>query len=580
MDLGDLARRAQEIRQRGTRQSEALSESRAHYLLAGSGVAPGQAYKDFQALAPDDSIPVSRNTMQAFADESNTYLRDLRVKGRDAMLRESMDRVYREVDNFIEESLGVDFEEQKLRIMEHFGLTLPDDAPPNQPSGSFGKTMKRTKNGETDPARSTRSVFGRSALEKSIIGPSGSGAGTMSFFKSEGASPTAMGLPRSSSQVLRELRNKEKAFMEKVESLNQARMFHEKFPLMSNFGVVEDQNRADSPVQLGEAYRALSMIIEEEKGYRERHFAEAYLDESTASPAKLNLKRRILDGSRAHLERAFYRELKTTVEKNPREAALGGQPSVINIVRAYIRLRAIRRDLGPEGIELQQIEGNGDYCWALIFYLLRSGHVKEAAEYVNDPAFQSVNPKFVSYLTTYEKNPDRRLGRKLQDMVDNEYRSGTKISPKGQVDPFRLACLKVIGRCDLGSRNLDGVGQGVEDWLWLQFSLAREAERSEEIAGEIFGLDQICETVVEIGQKHFQKSQVEASNAYGTFFFMQVLAGMFEQAVDYLHNFNPLSAVHLAIALSYYGLLRVSDFSTAGNELRKFSRSLQQVQQE
>lgn len=87
------------------------------------------------------------------------------------------------------------------------------------------------------------------------------------------------------------------------------------------------------------------------------------------------------------------------------------------------------------------------------------------------------------------------------------------------------------------------------------------------MAGEIFGLDQIRETVTEIGQKHFQKTQVEGSSAYGTFLLMQVLAGMFEQAVDYLHNFNPTSAVHLAIALTYYGLLRVSDFSVAGNEL-------------
>jgi nuclear pore complex protein Nup93 len=50
---------------------------------------------------------------------------------------------------------------------------------------------------------------------------------------------------------------------------------------------------------------------------------------------------------------------------------------------------------------------------------------------------------------------------------------------------------------------------------------------------------------------------------------MQILSGMFEQAVEYLHNFNPTSAVHMAIALAYYGLLRVADFTVAGNELRK-----------
>ncbi|KAJ9606744.1 nuclear pore complex subunit [Cladophialophora chaetospira] len=582
MDLGDLARRAQEIRHRGTKQQDPLSDSRAHYLLAGSGVAPGQAYRDFQALGPDEAIPATRQPAQTFADESSSYLRDLRVKGRDAMLRESMDRVYREVDSFFEESLGIDFEEQKVRIMEHFGLVLPENgATPEagtQQPGGFGKTTRKAKDRDVDPARSARSVFGRSAMEKSIIGTAGSGAGTTSFFKSEGALPVQAGLPRSSSQVLRELRNKEKAFISKVEELNQARLKNEEYLLLQNFAETEEQTKADSPRQLVDAYQALREIIKEgQLPLRERVFAEAYLDESGTAQETLKLKKQILDGSRSYLETTFFREIKTMVDKNPREASLGGQPTVINIVRAYIRLRAMRRDLAPDGAELQQLNGDtGDYCWVLIFYLLRCGFVTEAKDYVDsDPAFQSVERRFVSYLKAYEKDPDHRLPRKLQDMIDNEYQNRTKVGPKSQVDPYRIACYKVIGRCDLSSRNLDVIGQGVEDWLWLQFNLAREAERLEEIAGEIFGLDQICETVTEIGQKHFQKSQIEGSNGYGTFFLMQVLAGMFEHAVDYLHNFNPLSAVHFAIGLSYYGLLRVSDFSIAGNELLTFSTTQQ-----
>ncbi|KIX91930.1 uncharacterized protein Z520_12366 [Fonsecaea multimorphosa CBS 102226] len=582
MDLGDLARRAQEIRQRGAKQTEPLPDSRAHYLLAGSGVAPGQAYKDFQALGPDESAPVSRLAAQGFADESSAYLRDLRVKGREAMLKESMERAYREVDSFIEESLGIDFEEQKARIMEHLGLAFPEDgAGPDfgrSTPGGFGKPTGRSKEGASETSRPARSVFGRSAMEKSIIGTPGSGAGTTSFFKSESAAPVPSGLPRSSSQVQRDLRAKEKSFISKVEDLNQARLREESYALLQNFAETEEQNKADSPRQIVDAYQALREITKEgQSTVRERQYAQAYLDETVAAPATLKLKKQIVEGSRIYLENAFWRELRSLIEKNAREAALGGQPSVTNIVRAYIRLRAARRDLAPDGSELQQLGGEtGDYCWVLIFYLLRCGFVKEAADYVNnDPAFQSVERRFVSYLTAYANSPDRRLGRKLQDMIDNEYQNRTKVGPKNTVDPYRIACYKVIGRCDLSSRHLDAVGQGVEDWLWLQFSLARETEMYEEISGEIFGLEQICETITEIGQKHFQKNQVDGSSGYGTFFLMQVLAGMFEHAVDYLHNFNPLSAVHFAIALSYYGLLRVSDFSVAGSELLTFSTTQQ-----
>jgi len=573
MDLGDLAKRAQEIRQRGPKQADAFTDSRAHYLLAGSGVAPGQAYKDFQTLGGDDTAAISRTAAQSFADESSAYLTDLRTKGRDAMMRESMNRVYREVESFVEESLGIDFEEQKLRIMEHFGLMPPeegtgsDDATGPKPGG-FGRSARRGKDGGPDSSRPARSVFGRSAIDKSMIGVPGSSAGTASFFKGEGATPVPSGLSRG--QSLRGLRDKEKSFIRKVEALNKARLEESPFALMRNFGEAEEENIGDSPRQLVEAYHALRQISKEATSQiRERQYAQAYLDESSTSAGTLNLRKQILEGSRVYLEKAFFRDMRSLIEKNAREAALGGQPSIINIVRAYIRLRAARRDLAPDGAELQQLDGeNGDYCWVLIFYLLRCGFVREAAEYAsNDAAFQSTDRKFVSYITAYANSPDRRLNRKLQEMIDNEYQARTKVAQKNTVDPYRIACYKVLGRCDLSSRNLDAVGQGVEDWLWLQFTLARETERLDEISGEIFGLEQLCQTISEIGQKHFQKSQVDGPNSYGTFFLMQILAGMFEQAVEYLHNFNPVSAVHFSIALAYYGLLRVADFTVAGNEL-------------
>ena len=559
MDLGDLARRAQEIGGRPGMADSHASDSRAHYLLAGSGVSPGKAYRDFQALGDDD---MQTDTRAVFSDaplETETYIKNLQTKGRDAMMRESMDRVYREVDEYVEETLGIDFEEQKLRIMKHFGLISEADeieGDPATPARSFGKSTKPSQSG-------TRSVFGRSAMNKSIIGTPGTLSGTTSFFKGDNAAVNAGSLLRG--QSARDLRDKERLFVERVQALNQARVKQESFPIVSKFGEVESKAAGDNPAQLIESYSALREITKESGASSERQYAAEYLKDKSF-PTQLS--QQILDGSRTYLEKAFYREVESTVDKNPREAQIGGRPSVINKIRAYIRVRAARKSLAPDGMELQQIGENGDYCWILIFILIRCGFVKEAAEYVsNDAAFQSTDRRFVSYMTTYANSSDRRLNRKLQEMIDGEYQQRAKLAPKGTVDPYRMACYKVVGRCDLASRNLDTVGQGVEDWLWLQFALARQQLRDEEVTGELFGLEQIQETVAEIGEKHFQKAQVDGSNGYGTFFMMQVLAGMFEQGVDYLHAFNPVSAVHFAIALCYYGLLRISDFGVAGNEL-------------
>ena len=584
VDLGDLARRAQEIGGRGSSAASANgADSRAHYLLAGSGVAPGKAYRDFQALDRDGAGSEFRPA-EPFDPDNEKYIRNLQQRGREAMIRESMDRVNAEFDTFLEESLNINFDEQKKRIMEHFGLlprsedgdTDESRASPGRGTGSFGKSSRRGKTPFSDSGKaSTRSVFGRSALEKSMIGNAGMGASTMSFFGEDGNNSNTGALSKGQNE--RYLRDKERLFLQTVEQLNSVRLKEKGYLILQKFRDVESTAGGESPRQLVDAYQALQEITGEsakttdadgDPVVKERLYASAYQNEHANVPKVVKLRRQILDGSRSCLEKLFFRELESLIEKNPREAQVGGRPTTINKIRAYIRVRSARRDLAPDGSELQQIGENGDYCWIIIFYLLRCGFAKEAAEYVsNDPAFQSTDKRFISYMTTYANNPDRKLGRKLQEMINGEYHQRQKIAPEHSVDPYRMACYKIVGRCDLQRRNLESVGQGVEDWIWLQFSLGREFDRAEELSGEIFGLEQICETVREIGQKHFQTGQADASGGYGTYFFMQVLAGMFEEAVAFLHSYNAVSSVHFAIALAYYGLLRVSDYSVAGNEL-------------
>ena len=546
-------------------------------------MAPGKAYKDFQALDRDGADGNYRPA-EPFDPDNEKYIRNLQQRGREAMIRESMDRVNAEFDAFLEETLNINFDEQKKRIMEHFGLlprsedgdTNGSRSSPGPGTGSFGRSSKRGKSPFGDSGKaSTRSVFGRSALDKSLIGNAGMGASTMSFFGEDGNNSNTGALSKGQNE--RYLRDKERLFLQSVEQLNQARLKEKGYHIIQKFSEVESTAGGESPHQLVDAYRALQEITGEkaiaidadgDPVFKERLYTSAYQSEHRNAPKAVKLRRQILEGSRSCLEKLFLRELESLIEKNPREAQLGGRPTTINKIRAYIRVRSARRDLAPDGSELQQIGENGDYCWIIIFYLLRCGFANEAAEYVsNDPAFQSTDKRFVSYMTTYAKSPDGKLGRKLQEMINGEYHQRQKLAPEHSVDPYRMACYKVVGRCDLQRRNLEAVGQGVEDWIWLQFSLAREFDRAEELAGEIFGLEQICETVREIGQKHFQKGQAEASGGYGTYFFMQVLAGMFEEAVAFLHSCNAASAVHFAIALSYYGLLRVSDCSIAGNEL-------------
>ena len=579
LGLGDIAKRVREIGGMGTQSySGKAADSRAHYLLAASGVNPGTTRRDLDSLAVQPSLGTVQQS-PGWDPDTHKFVEQLQQQSTLKMIREGLERAHRNFDAYLDENVDINWELQRKKIHEHFGL-MPKNSDASDEiasgpggKGAFGRSARKGRSIKRTPGKSTlnRSIFGQSSLQKSVIGTPGMGSGNATLFAdvAEKSSAAPAGLDD------RILREKQRRFAEKVQVLNRARLNEAPFLILSEFKIVESQPGGDSPRQLGDAYDALIEMVDESKA-KERQFAEEYLDEVPNSAKSIKIRKRIIDGSRSCLEKAFIDQLEGLVARNPKEANLGGVPTTINKVRAYIRIRATRRDLIPDGTELKTL--GEDYCWALVFFLLRCGHVKEAAEYVvlNSTAFKTIDRNLVTYITSYASSPDRRLERKVQDHINREYSKQTRVAPDNQNDPYQLACYKVIGRCELSKRSIDSIQQGVEDWIWLQFSLAREVSRVEESAGDVFGLDEVRETIHEIGQRHFSKGTEDVAG-HGTFFFLQILGGMFEQAVSYLYSYSYVAAVHFAIALDYYGLLRVSDFSVTDTELCKYlTRNLSQ----
>lgn len=570
LGLSDIAKRVRELGGVGPRhQGGKAADSKAHYLLAASGVNPGITRRDLGALAVP---PPSLTNLQQRAEwdpDTHKHVEQLQQQSTLKMISESLERAQQNFDAYLEENVDINWELQRKKIYNHFGLMPKGDNAKDDLAGgpggkgAFGKSTRRGRSTKQPGQSMNRSIFGHSALQKSVIGAPGVGMRNATLF-ADVAEKTE---PAPVAQDDRFLREKQRSFADKVQSLNRARLDETPYPVLRNFKSVESQPGGESPRQLADAYDALVEIAEESKA-KERQYANDYLDEIPNSAKAIKTRKRVIDGSRRCLEKAFFEQLENVVARNHKEANLGGVPTTINKVRAYIRIRALRKDLIPDGTNLKII--NDDYCWALVFFLLRSGLVKEATEYVtsNKMAFTAVDRNFGTYITGYVGSPDRRLDRKLQDHMNREYQVRTRVAPENQNDPYQIACYKIIGRCDLSKRSIDGISQGVEDWIWLQFCLAREFNRVDENAGEVFGLEEVRETIREIGQRHFSKG-AEGMGGYATFFFLQILGGMFEQAVSYLYNYSYVAAVHFAIALDYYGLLRVSDFSANETDLCK-----------
>jgi len=590
LGLGDLRQRIKRI---GTGAPDRSVDGKAHYLLAASGVDPGAAVRDLNLFTTAIG-KVEKHSASAPDTDVEGYLANLQTQTTLSMISDGLQRSIRDFDTFLEDNVAMEWDAQRKRIYEHFGIkpregvvgggragfAQSSSETPGGGGGGFGRS-RRSKAASIAGSRVSgapgASTFGRSNLQRSAIGAASSaGKASQHAFadvekKMESAgTSTAVTTDRFQ-------RDKQARFAEKVQDLNKARLKQQFYPLCHNFAAVVEQSGEQHGSELVKAYQALIEIVSEKAdvvelsdplAVKEREYATAYLDENPNSGSNLRIRKRILAGGTRCLEKLAFENVEAFINKNPREANLGGIPNVLSKVKAYVRLLASKKSLVKDNIDLQML--GDDYVWALIFHLLRTGHIQEIVDYVrsNQAAFRAIDRNFSSYIEAYNNSPDKRLDPNLQDRINNEYTQRLRIAPENSIDPYRMACYKVIGRCDLKSRQLEGMlDNNVEDFVWLQLVLAREINRVDEIASEAYGLADLQKTMREIGTRFFIKGGGEVGCSFATFVFFQVACGMFEEAVTYLYPYTYTDAIHLATALEFYGLLRASDPNTAGEDL-------------
>lgn len=586
LGLGDLRQRIKRI---GTGAPDRTVNGRAHYLLAASGVDPGAAVRDLNAF----TSVTGRVERQQPREENDTdvegYLANLQTQTTLSMISDGLARSVRDFDAFLEDNVTMEWDAQRKRIYQHFGIN-PTKTPLGGARSSFAASAsenptafgrsRRNKaaalSGSRNSDKDRDSTLEKSHLQKSVIGAAGPvGTDHQVLFSDVEKKMEASGVVTGPQDRFQ--RDKQNKYAEKVQNLNVARLQKRPYPICHEFSSVVKQAADQHAAELVKAYITLSAIVGENPEIKslvelstakERGFADAYLDETQNSVKQTAIKKAILRGSAKALERLEFDRMEEEVAKNPRDAALGGVPNVLNKVKAYVRLQAIKKNLSGDNGDLQLL--GDDYVWALIYFLIRTGHIKEADDFVhaNAIAFRAIDRNFAAYIRDYASNSDRRLREDLQARIRSEYNQRLRIAPENSIDAYRMACYKIIGRCDLGERALEGIQMDIEDFAWIQIILARELNRVEAMASEVYGLDEARNTIRHIGEKYFNKGGADVlGKGFGTYVFLLVALGMFEDAVSYLYTYSYVDGVHLAIALDFYGLLRVSNPSAGGEDL-------------
>jgi len=336
-----------------------------------------------------------------------------------------------------------------------------------------------------------------------------------------------------------------------------------------------------------DGWRLLTMMLDNPK--RERQFAHAYRAQETefGSSDAIAFRRTLARGARTFLEQQFSLVVDRAVAQNPRVAMLGGTPGPQQKARAYINLMNARYgSWEPAGLELAQHGTMGTTpIWAEMYYLIRMGQAREALAFANSVKTEMTmkgDGNFVAYLTAWVNaldSDDGRLPRNLRDQLMAEYNqrirqaeAGTlqrsnsvqgsfEHAQAGTTDPFKLAVYKIIGRCELNKKNVPGthVVRAREDWLWLQLMLVQERFAADEPVFERYTLREVAKLVLKFGASHFNPAGKQGDPL--AWFTVLLTCGEFERAVQYLYNIDEfrVEAVHFAVAMAYFGVLRVPE---------------------
>lgn len=496
-------------------------DAKAHYLLAGSGFNAEQVQSEISMLR--FSIEQDHSRPVGFVNRGvEGYLSSKKSDNVFASIDSLVQSSTRDFDSFVAQKLALDWRGLKQQIQTMLGMPVGAAASAVAAAAAANQTADLTSYAAAETTLAAIN-WGRRRVGRLLLGEA----------TTEMPDPATMQRARDFAAVVGEINDS----WQLNKPLNVARRFAE---------VSAAYEVASSP-QLNDTWRAIELLAGPQP--TRRQFAKQYL--SSQPGEQTRMRQLITFKSKEYLEQQYRAYIEGEIDSHRHEANLGGIPSSYNKVKAFVALKYLRNDQWDSRIETI----NKTPIWAQLYYLVRAGYLKEASQLVleRNDIFESVESTFAAYFTAYFQSPDHMLSEHYREMIHTEY--AQLFRPGAVFDPFKQALYKIIGRCELQRSSLPQVAVTTEDWLWLQLALVREATAGTELRNDRYDLSDLQRVVLETGAEHFEPTGLNP----GKFFGLQILVGLYENAVEFLYKSHELYAVHYAITLASYGLLRPDD---------------------
>lgn len=583
------------------RDSNLQDHTKAHYLLAGSGLQFDEVDtslkileknqilshsvlgKDFHTTNISSNTTATSTNQQQQINPNNKFTEIdnyLKVKKDENILSSIellLSNAAKDFDNYINDNLNLDWDERKNIIKQNFGILINKKQQQQQPS-----SLSNNNNTTTKPI--IKKINNDNLMKfwsKNNVGNKFQG---MDLLNGNDSSNNQQ-LSKLNVNEHYMLRDKFEKNAKIIHRFNNSRQQRINFPLNHEFiNLLNNNNINDSKQrQLLESWKILesfqqtkgmnpsltinNLILNNAKTFLENQFKD-YVDMlynkqmDEGLPTNINkiksfIEKKLKNNNQSSSSSSSVLKNNSNINGSLSNSNING--SIGNLINNNINNNNNNNTTG-DGWKINNLTiVNGIPIWALIFYLLRAGMEKEALEVMinNKASFKKIEQSFITYFKAYihsKNNGSNEMPLEFITRLHNEYSQHIKNSLNG--DPYRLAVYKIIGRCDLTRKSLPSITLNVEDWLWIHFMLIKE-DSSQSINHNIIN-DSIYEkyTLLEFQQIVLSYGVQRFNNYY-----LQILllCGLFEYAIEYAYSINEIDAVHLAIGICNQHLLTVSN---------------------
>ncbi|SMN19100.1 similar to Saccharomyces cerevisiae YFR002W NIC96 Component of the nuclear pore complex, required for nuclear pore formation [Maudiozyma saulgeensis] len=514
------------------RQALPVDHTKAHYLLANSGVAFDDIDSSLKFLKSGEANKFKRNNIVGQTHNNNdnnltsqtqssmeidSYLKIKKEENILSSIESLLSNAAKDFDSFVNSNLNLDWNERKNTIRENFGILI----------NNKGNTNNLTSS-NTYP-----NDFVSATLKKHSINPEIPVWGNNSL------------------RILNDNNNESKL------NVNENHLVRENFETHAKI-VYKFNNSRQSGQSIPLTKEFISLLSKNANDTKNRQMLEAWKILDTLNDRQNLTKTDTVERSKIYLEKQFLDYVNLLYNKKMDE----GLPTNINKVKSFIDSKLKNTDNSWKIKNLTV--ANSIPIWALIFYLLRAGLKTEALEVAvsNKSSFKKVEQSFLGYFKAYTSSKDGTLPLEFSNRLHTEYNQHIKNSLNG--DPFRLAVYKIIGRCDLTRKNISSVTLNVEDWLWVHFMLMKDDITEDDPIYERYTFTDFQNIVTSYGPSRFTNHYLQ----------VLVLSGLYELAIAYVYTINEMDAVHLAIVMASLNLLKFPSITSIVNKTEQYNRDI------